>query len=85
MEPKRLYRSERNKIFAGVLGGLGEYFEVDPTLLRLIWLLVVIFTGFVPGILAYIFAIFVMPPHKTKVHEHATGHAHTVSEETPPA
>ncbi len=61
MEKKKLYRSGKNKVFAGVFGGLGEYFGVDPVLLRLGWLLVVVFTGFVPGIVVYMFAILVMP------------------------
>ncbi|RJQ36683.1 PspC domain-containing protein [Candidatus Parcubacteria bacterium] len=58
---KRLYRSEENQIIAGVVGGIGEYFDVDPTLLRLVWLLIVIFTGFFPGILAYLLAVLVIP------------------------
>ncbi len=61
METKRLYRSEKNKVLAGVIGGLGEYFNVDPTLLRLVWLLIVVFTGFIPGILVYILAVLVVP------------------------
>lgn len=61
MESKRLYRIRDNKIFAGVCAGLGEYFNIDPTLLRLIWTLVVIFTGLVPGVLVYILAIFIVP------------------------
>ncbi|MEX0919159.1 MAG: PspC domain-containing protein [Parcubacteria group bacterium] len=60
-ETKRLYRSENNKVFAGVCGGLGEYFAIDPVLIRLVWLLVVIFSGVVPGLVAYIFAIFIIP------------------------
>lgn len=60
---KRLYRSNKNKVFAGICGGLGEYFEIDPVLLRLFWLLVVIFTGVVPGLAAYIITIFVIPEH----------------------
>lgn len=60
-EVKRLYRSRTNKVFAGICGGLGEYFDVDPALIRLFWLLVVIFTGFFPGLIAYIFAIFIIP------------------------
>ncbi len=60
---KRLYRSNKNKVFAGICGGLGEYFDIDPVLLRLFWLLVVIFTGVVPGLAAYIIAIFVIPKH----------------------
>jgi len=49
MGTKRLYRSEKNKVIAGILGGLGEYADVDPVLLRLVWVLIVIFTGFIPG------------------------------------
>lgn len=62
---KRLFRSETDKVFAGICGGLGEYVEVDPVLIRLIWLLIVIFTGVVPGVLAYIFAIFIIPKKTT--------------------
>ena len=61
---KKLYRSERNKIFGGVIGGLGEYFEVDPVLLRLLWLVILIATGVVPGIIVYIIALFVVPKKK---------------------
>jgi phage shock protein C len=58
---KRLYRSKDNKVFAGICGGVGEYFEIDPVAVRLLWLLIVIFTGVVPGMLAYIIAIYVIP------------------------
>lgn len=61
MEIKKLHRSKSNRIFAGICGGLGEYFEVDPVLIRLIWLLAIIFSGIVPGLLAYILAIFIVP------------------------
>jgi phage shock protein C len=44
-----------------VCGGLGDFLKMDPTVLRLIWVLVVIFTGFVPGVLIYIISIFVIP------------------------
>lgn len=63
MHTKHLYRSTNNKVFAGICGGLGEYFDVDPVAIRFFWLLLVIFTGIVPGLLAYIFAIFIIPPH----------------------
>jgi phage shock protein C len=58
---KKLYRSTTDKVLAGVCGGLGEYLDMDVTLLRLIWTLVVVFTGFVPGVLVYIIAAIVMP------------------------
>jgi phage shock protein C len=85
MEPKKLYRSRTNRVFAGVCGGLGEYFSVDATMLRLIWILVVVFTGLVPGVLVYIIAIFVIPPEplatsQTQSHTQAqsTNTTHTV-------
>jgi len=64
-EAKRLYRSKKNKVFAGICGGVGEYFNIDPVLIRLIWVLVVIFTGFFPGVLAYIIAIFIVPEKRS--------------------
>lgn len=66
MKTKRLYRSGKNKIIAGVFGGLGEYANVDPVLLRLIWVLVTVFTGFVPGIVAYLLAIVIVPKKHEK-------------------
>lgn len=61
MAANRLYKSEKDKIIAGVLGGLGEYFDTDPTLLRLGFLVVTIFTGFVPGIILYLLATLIIP------------------------
>lgn len=56
---KKLMRSRTNTKIAGVCGGLGEYMDVDPTLIRLVWVLLVFFAG--TGILAYIIAWIVMP------------------------
>lgn len=64
---KRLYKSKENKIFTGVIGGIGEYFNFDPAFLRLAWVLVVVFTGFVPGIIAYLIAVFVVPQKPKKI------------------
>ncbi len=61
MTDKKLYRSSTDKMLTGVCGGLGEYFVMDSTVIRLVWALVVVFTGFVPGILVYIVAAVVMP------------------------
>ena len=58
---KRLYRSKKERMIAGVCGGLGEYFKVDPTLIRLLWVVVTVFTGFILGIIAYIIAWIIMP------------------------
>jgi phage shock protein C len=56
---KRLYRSQSNKMISGVCGGIAEYFEVDPTLIRLIVVAIALFGGV--GLLAYIAAIFIIP------------------------
>ncbi|AKJ40177.1 MULTISPECIES: PspC domain-containing protein [Methanosarcina] len=56
----RLYRSKKNRIIAGVCGGLGEYFKVDPTLIRLLWLLISI-VGTGSGLVAYIIAWIIIP------------------------
>ena len=64
-EVKRLYKSDDNKVISGVIGGLGEFFNIDPVLLRLVWVLVTLFTGVVPGVIAYIIAAIIVP-HKSK-------------------
>ena len=55
---KRLYKSNSNRVLCGVCGGVGEYFNIDPTIIRLIWVLVAC-TG--TGIVAYIIAAIIMP------------------------
>jgi phage shock protein PspC (stress-responsive transcriptional regulator) len=59
-EPKRMYRSRTDRVIAGVCAGLGKYFNVDPVLIRVIWLVLVLAFG--TGILAYLIAWLVMPP-----------------------
>lgn len=61
---KRVYKSKTNKVFTGVLGGIGEHFDIDPVLLRLAWLLIVVATGVVPGVIAYIVAALIVPKSK---------------------
>ena len=56
---KRLMRSATNSRLAGVCGGLGEYLDVDPTLVRLVWVLVTFVGGF--GIIGYVVCWIVMP------------------------
>ncbi len=59
MSAQRLYRSRTNKVFAGVCGGMAEYFDVDPIIIRILFILMVLFGG--SGILLYIAAIFIIP------------------------
>ncbi|MFH1214520.1 MAG: PspC domain-containing protein [Candidatus Neomarinimicrobiota bacterium] len=56
---KKLYRSKKQRILAGVCGGLAEYFEVDPVIVRLIWIVLIVFGGV--GVLAYILAWIIIP------------------------
>lgn len=58
---KTLTRSRTNRIFAGVMGGLGEFFGIDPVLIRLGYLILTVFTGFVPGLVGYFLAILIVP------------------------
>lgn len=58
---KKLYRSQREKILGGVCGGLGIYWDVDPTLVRLLTLFIASLTAFFPVALAYLFAWFLIP------------------------
>lgn len=57
---KRLYASKDRKI-AGVCGGIADYFDVDPTLVRLGWIVLTVATGVVPGVIAYVIAAIIMP------------------------
>ncbi|MCI8489386.1 MAG: PspC domain-containing protein [Lachnospiraceae bacterium] len=59
MEKKRLYKSSTNKVLCGVCGGIGEYFDVDPTIVRLICIALIF--GWGSGLLAYIVAAVIMP------------------------
>ena len=56
---KRLYRSGKEKIIGGVCGGLGDYFAVDPTLIRLLWVIFILAFG--TGLLAYLIAWIIIP------------------------
>ncbi len=56
---KKLYKSSTNKTLAGVCGGIAEYFDVDPTWIRLAWVVVSLMGG--SGILAYIIAALIIP------------------------
>ncbi|MDP9146876.1 MAG: PspC domain-containing protein [Acidobacteriota bacterium] len=56
---KRLMRSVTDKKIAGVCGGLAEYFDIDPTLVRVLWLVTLFFAG--TGLLAYVILWIVLP------------------------
>ena len=56
---KKLYKSHTNKMICGVCGGLGEFFGIDPTIIRLVWAILGLFGG--TGIVAYLIAAVIIP------------------------
>ncbi|HLR34906.1 MAG TPA: PspC domain-containing protein [Tissierellales bacterium] len=58
---KRLYRSTHDRMVCGVCGGIGEYFEVDPTFIRLLWVILLILTKGFGGLLGYFLACIIIP------------------------
>jgi phage shock protein C len=58
-EYKRLYRARKERMIGGVCGGLGAYFGIDPTLIRLLFIIGLLMGG--PGVLAYLILLIVVP------------------------
>lgn len=61
MYMRKLYRSNSDVKLSGVCGGLAEYLNIDATLIRLLWVLVSLFSGVFLGILVYVICVFVIP------------------------
>jgi len=57
----RLYRSPTDRVILGVCGGLADYFDADPTAVRLLWFIVTVFTGVVPFLIIYLIMGVVVP------------------------
>jgi phage shock protein C len=73
---KKLTRSETDKVIGGVLGGFAEYTTIDPTVVRLGYVLITLFSCFA-GVLFYIIAWIIIPikvSHETKHHEKHIDH-----------
>ncbi|MHB1086271.1 MAG: PspC domain-containing protein [Minisyncoccota bacterium] len=67
---KTLKRIPQKAMIAGVIAGFAEYFVVDVTVLRVLFIAALLITGFFPLGLAYILAIFIMPVQEPVIHEH---------------
>jgi len=61
MEMKKLYLSKKDKKIFGVCGGIGETYDIDPTMIRLILLFSCLLTAIIPGILTYLAAWIIIP------------------------
>lgn len=62
---KRLYKSTQSKMIAGVCGGIAEYFDADPTLVRLAWVIFSALGGC--GVLAYLIAAIIIPQNPESI------------------
>ena len=65
LEFRRFYRSKNNKVIAGICGGLAHLLKIDPTILRLLFIVITLITGFVPMLVAYIIGIIIIPQRRT--------------------
>lgn len=61
LAPKRLFRLPHDKKILGICAGFARYLDVDVTMIRILTVAVVCITGFLPGIIAYLFAWLIMP------------------------
>jgi len=62
--PKRLTRSRKDRMIAGICGGIADYMVVDPTVVRLIFALATFFTVLFPGVLIYLIMWIVVPKER---------------------
>ena len=67
---KKLYRSRKNRVIAGICGGLAEYFDIDLIIVRLITLILVLSFG--AGLIAYIIAWIVVPEEPANLYPTST-------------
>jgi phage shock protein C len=84
MEPsayRRLIRSRTERMIGGVCGGLGEYFNIDPTLIRLLFVLASLAGG--PGVLAYLILLIIVP--EEPLYTHRSGRQDEPDSATTPA
>ena len=64
-ERKRLYKSRNNKMICGVCAGIADYFNIDPSIVRVLWAVLALAAG--TGVLAYIACAIILPEGDTEV------------------
>lgn len=64
-ERKRLYKSRNNKMISGVCAGIADYFNIDPSIVRVLWAVLALAAG--TGVLAYIACAIILPEGDTEV------------------
>jgi phage shock protein C len=68
---KRLYRSKKERMLGGVCAGLGEHFDIDPTVIRLVWAVITVLS-IGTGVLVYIIAWILIPEEESGSSEQKT-------------
>lgn len=63
---RKLYLSKENKKIFGICGGIGEFFDIDPTIIRLIAIIAAVATMVIPGLVAYFIAWLIIPEKPEK-------------------
>lgn len=81
--PKRLYRTTEDKMVAGVCGGIARYFNMDPTLVRVVVALLTLLTSG-SGIIAYLVLIFVMPQQTAALNQRENSATEPAADPGPP-
>lgn len=76
---KKLYRSKDNRMIAGVLGGVGEYLRIDPVVVRLVFLILTLFSHVIPALVVYLMAALIIPIYPSVIYTDAK-----VKEDTEP-
>jgi len=71
---KRLYRSKSKRMISGVCGGLENYLGIDVTIIRLVYVILTISTGFFPGLIIYVVATAIVPEDPNEIIEYAEGY-----------
>ena len=66
-EPKRLKRSQQERMIAGVCGGMAKYMNVDSTIVRLVFVVLTVFTAVIPGILIYLIMWIIVPKDQNEI------------------
>jgi phage shock protein PspC (stress-responsive transcriptional regulator) len=74
---KKLYRSREDKVFAGLFGGIGKFYAIDPVILRLLFVFLGIATGVIPFLVAYVIGAAIVPLEPEMPAPKANGKAKT--------
>lgn len=69
---KKLYRSRDQRVILGLCGGIAQYYDIDPNLVRLIAAVVTVLTGVFPGVIAYVLGALIVPLEPMLVREEAS-------------